>query len=189
MKKNFSEIKNDILIKQRNVMILFSCIFILIIFFQSICLVKKDSKTILVPFINHQVSLNNSKPSNEYIVAITRDIFSLLLNLTPDNIDYSQKTILGLVDSAHYGEIKNQFLFIKEKILSKKFNTVFYITEIIPNNNNLTAIVSGNLYSYLGTKQTNTEEKKFEIKFKYKNSQLLLVGFNEVIEDKGVSNE
>lgn len=190
MRKEIYDKKNDILILQRNVALIISIVLFIIVLLLSISLVKKDTNIILVPFgLNDKVSISTNRPQNSYLEAISRDVINTMLNLTPENISYAEKVILSYVDSKSYGVLKNQFKELKENIISKKVTTSFYPIEISSNNQNLTVIVDGILYNYLGQKEVSNTRKKYEIKYKYKSAKLTIVSFNEIIEENKENNK
>ena len=124
MRKEIYNKKNDILILQRNIILVVSIVLLVVVLLLSISLVKKDTNMILVPFgLNDKVSISTNKPQNSYLEAISRDVINTMLNLTPENINYAEKVILSYVDSKSYGIVKNQFKELKENIISKKVTT------------------------------------------------------------------
>lgn len=186
MKKNFSNKKNDIIILQRNILFLVVIVSFLIIFFLTLALVRKNIMTVLVPFgMNNQVSLNSNRPSNDYLENISRDIITTMLNLTPNNIEYAEKTILTHVHSSAYGKLKKEFEVLKKNINSKKFTTSFYITSMIPDNAKMNVLINGDFYTFLGTKQVDRTKKSFEITYNYQVGKILIINFNEIIENNG----
>lgn len=185
MRKEFLIKNSQIIITQRNLLfILFICSF-LIIFLQSILLIKKDTKIILIPNnLNKETILYSNKVSNEYLEAYTRDVIYSFLNLTPNNITYNEKTILSLTHPKFYGIIKNQFENLKTAIKSQKFTTTFYLEWILPNNEDLSVVVNGVLITFLGKKEISQVKKQYKIEYSYVSSKLYIIGFNE-IKDEG----
>lgn len=184
MFKEFSDKKNDILILQRN--IVFAIVIILIItnLILSISIIRKDQKVILVPFgLNNKVTLSTNRPHNSYLEAVSRDIIYTILNLTPNNVDYAEKTILSFAHGSSYGKLKNQMEELKKNIVSKKFSTVFYPVAIYPDSSTLTVVIDGVLYTYFGQKEVSREKKKYEIKYNYTAGRLSIIGFSGVVEE------
>jgi type IV conjugative transfer system protein TraE len=184
MKSNFAITKNDVLIQQRNVMVLVCGCLLLLSLILSVCLLKKDTTTILVPnTFNSSISISHKIPSNDYLEAMSRDVIYTMFNLTPDNINYAEKSILSFVHSSSYGIVKSQMNLIKDTITSKKFSTAFYPNSMYPDNTTLSVVVDGTLYTYLGAKEVAKEKKSYEIKYDYTSSKLTLLGIEEVVED------
>lgn len=182
MFKEFSDKKNDILILQRNTTFAIAILLIITNFILSIALIRKDQKVILVPFgLNDKVTLSNNRPHNSYLEAISRDIIYTVLNLTPNNVDYAEKTILSFAHGSSYGKLKNQMEELKRNIVSRKFSTVFYPIAIYPDSSTLTVVIEGILYTYFGQKEVSREEKKYEIKYNYTAGRLSIVGFSGII--------
>lgn len=161
------------------------CILLLIVLLLSIGLVKKDNKTILVPFnLQDKLSISRNKVQNDYLVNVSSNVITTILNLTPNNVEYAEKTILNHTNSKSYGVLKNQFRIIKNNIISRKITTAFYPLSIYPNEESLTVQVEGILNSYLGQREVSSEKKKFEIKYDYSFGKLSIVGFTELMEDR-----
>lgn len=183
MLKIINNKKNDILIFQRNLAILIATILLVTALFLSFAILKKETTTILVPFgFNDKISISSKRPRNDYLEAISRDIINTMFNLTPNNVDYVEKTILFYADGSAYGTIKSQLEKLKESVVSKKFTTIFYINSIYPNSSSMTATIEGTLHTYFGQKEISKNKKKYEIKYNYKAGRLSLIGFSEIID-------
>lgn len=183
LKKIYNK-KNDMLIIQRNLAIVIAFILLIIVLLLAICLIRKDTNTILVPFgISDKVIVSSKKPQNSYLEAISRDIISTMLNLQPNNVDYVEKTILSYADGSSYGKLKGQLEQLKKNIVSKKFATTFYINSIYPDNSNMKAVVDGLLSTYFGQKEVARDKKKYEIKYNYEAGRLHIIGFSEIIDN------
>ena len=184
MSKNFFEIKNDVLIAQRRIAVLSAFIMLVIVLILSICLLRKETMTILVPFgFSDKITVSSKKPQNDYLEAISRDIIYTLLNLTPTNVDYAEKTVLSYANGSSYGGLKVQMEDLKSSVISKKFNTVFYPSSIYPDNSTLTVVIDGILYTYFGQKEVSRDKKKYEIKYDYNAGRLFIIGFSEIVEE------
>jgi type IV conjugative transfer system protein TraE len=151
----------------------------------SICLLKEDTTIILVPnYLPNPVAASKKIPSNEYLEAISRDVVYTLFNLTPNNVNYAEKTILTLAHPRTYGNLKGQINLIKENITSRKFSTAFYPIEMYPDNQQLSVVVEGVLYTYLGAKEVSKDTKVYEIKYDYTSGKLTLLGITEIEKEK-----
>lgn len=182
--------EKDLIVHQRNLVVIICAILLIIDFMLTICLISSNKSIVLVPnYLTKSSTISGKRPSREYIEAVTRDIIYGFLNLNPDSLEYSARSILGMVHPKFYGEIKEQVKDFQELIKSKKMSVVFYPTEIITNNETLEAIVSGILYTYIGTKQIGKEEKVYEIKYNYNSMELKVIGFSEIKLQEGEYNE
>jgi conjugal transfer pilus assembly protein TraE len=166
MRNEFFNKKSEIIIKQRNVLLILFISSILIIFLQVIVLIKKDTKIILVPNnLSQETVLYSNKISNEYLEAFTRDIIYSFLNITPNNIEYNEKIILSLIHPRFYGTIKTQLQNIKTNVKTQKFTTAFYPVFMILNNKKLNVIVDGTLITFLGQKEISKVKKRYSIDY------------------------
>lgn len=190
MLKPIHDTKNNILIIQRNVILMVAFVLLFVVFLLSVCLIRKETNTIIVPFgINDKIVISSKKPQNNYLEAFSRDIINTMLNLNPNNVDYMEKTILAYADGSSYGNLKKHLELLKKNIVYKKFSTVFYPISIQADNTTMKVIVDGTLYVYFGQKQVSGEKKRYEIKYKYESGRLSIIGFSEVIEENNSNNK
>ncbi|MFC1659303.1 TraE/TraK family type IV conjugative transfer system protein [Pseudomonadota bacterium] len=134
-------------------------------------------------------SISTTKVSNEYLEAITRDVITTLLNITPNNIQYAANSILNMVHPSSYGEIKSYLYQVMEDIQKRKITTVFFPITIQTSNKdtgNLKSIVEGDLVTYLGKEEVSRSRNKYQIGFNY-NGKLTVTEFSE-INNKEVVN-
>ncbi|MDR1926364.1 MAG: type IV conjugative transfer system protein TraE, partial [Endomicrobium sp.] len=163
MRKDFSDKKNDILIIQRNISIAIAIISFFTTFLLAICLLKKETNTVLVPSsLTNTISISSRVPHNTYLEAFSRDVIYTSLNLTPNNVEYAEKAILSMAHGSAYGTLKGQMELIKANIIAKRFSTAFYPIAIYPDNTTMAVITEGTLYTYLGQKEVSREKKRYE---------------------------
>lgn len=190
MHKKIFDKKNDILVIQRNIALIVLLLVIIIAVFQSIALSRKETTTILVPFgFSDKITISSKTPHNDYLEAISRDIIYTMLNLTPNNLDYAEKSVLSNAHGSAYGKLKNQMEELKRNVASRKFSTAFYPIAIYPDSSTLTVIIDGTLHTFFGQKEVSKDKKRYEIKYNYTAGRLSIVGFSEIIEETQDNNK
>lgn len=166
--------------KQRNFLVILCALLVLIALLQAIVNIRQEKSVILVPsFFNGDVSLSNKKVSASYLESISRDVINTMLDITPDNANYSADQILKITHPQFYGVLKQQLNQRTEDVVSRKITTNFYPKSMISNTTKNQVFVSGKLLTFLGTKMVLEEEKTYSITYEYNNFQLLIVDFHE----------
>jgi hypothetical protein len=57
----------------------------------------------------NRFTISRSKVSKPYLEAITRDVITTMLQITPSNVEYATNSILSMVHPSSYGDIKSYF--------------------------------------------------------------------------------
>lgn len=166
--------------KQRNILVIVCVVLISISLLQAISAFRAEKSVVLVPsFFNGETSLSNKRVSASYLENITRDVINTMLDVTPDNANYSATQILKITHPQFYGTLKQQLNSRTEDVVSRKITTNFYPKSMFVNTAKNQVLVSGKLLTFLGTKMVLEEEKSYSIVYEYNNFQLLIVDFHE----------
>lgn len=178
--------KLGIVIKQRNIISLI-CIILFILLCTLIFLLTNKSKTIVLVPSHLQSEMRISSDgmaSKSYIEQFTRDIAYTMLNITPNSIKYSNKTILSITSPKLHKDLSHQFSLYQEDVINKNISTYFALQNIKFNDeSNLLVSFEGELITFIGKNIVSKEIKEYFLKFKLNGTKLSLIGFQE-IEDK-----
>lgn len=179
----------EMLVKQRNWLLFFLSISLIVNFILIIFAFKQKRTTVIVPAdFSRPFEISNKGVSREYLEMIS---FNLLqsLNLTPESADAMKKRFLNRVHPSVYGEVKKQLDQLAEEVKTRQIGTVFTLSELITSSlNSLTVEASGYFSTYLGTKQIHQELRRYRLRFLYRGGILSLVEFLE-IEEAGKAKE
>jgi conjugal transfer pilus assembly protein TraE len=166
--------------KQRNVCLMVCAVVLFICLIQTMIIFYGEKSVILVPSsLSGEVGLSNKKVSTAYLENITRDVVNVMLDVTPDNANYSAEQILKLTHPQFYGELKQSLNKRTEDVVARKITTNFYPQSMVANSTTNQVFVSGKLLTFLGTKMVLEEEKTYSISYEYNNFKLLIVDFHE----------
>ncbi|MFT6220593.1 MAG: type IV conjugative transfer system protein TraE [Rickettsiales bacterium] len=166
--------------KQRNIIIIVCSLMLLTSLLQMVVIFRQNKVVVLVPsFLSSEASLSSKQVSVAYLENITRDVINTMLDVTPDNINYSSTQILKITHPVFYGKLKQQLNQRSEDIVSRRITTNFYAKSMVVNTANNQVFVSGKLLTFLGTKMVLEEEKTYSISYEYNNFKLLIVDFYE----------
>ena len=166
--------------RQRNLSIIVAIVLLITSLIQTIIIFGGERAVVLVPSsMSGEVSLSNKRVSSAYLENITRDVINTLLDVTPDNTNYSAEQILKITHPQFYGELKQQLNKRTVDITTRKITTSFYAKSMVVNSAKNQVFVSGKLATYLGTKMVLEEEKTYSISYEYNNFKLLIVDLHE----------
>lgn len=180
MEKSAAIFELNKITRQRNLSIVVSVVLLVTSLIQTIIIFRGEKAVVLVPsMLSGEVDLSNKRVSSAYLENITRDVMNTLLDVTPDNANYSAEQILKITHPQFYGELKQSLNKRTEEVVSKKITTSFYSKTMIVNTAKNQVFVSGKLSTFLGTKMVLEEEKTYSISYEYNNFKLLIVDFHE----------
>src|SRR3546814_6145624 len=74
----------------------------------------RDREVVLVPVTSERLSLTTAGPDAHYLELVTRDTALMLLNRSPQGLDYWMGEILKLADPAAHGRLKGELVTIVE---------------------------------------------------------------------------
>ncbi len=180
MEKSVAVFELNKITRQRNLSIIAGVVLLITSLIQTIIIFRGERSVVLVPSsLSGEVSLSNKRVSSAYLENITRDVMNTLLDVTPDNANYSAEQILKITHPQFYGELKQSLNKRTQEVVSKKITTSFYAKTMVVNSAKNQVFVSGKLATYLGTKMVLEEEKTYSISYEYNNFKLLIVDFHE----------
>jgi len=180
MEKSVAVFELNKITRQRNLSIIAGIVLLTISLIQTIIILRGERSVVLVPSsLSGEVNLSNKRVSAAYLENITRDVINTLLDVTPDNTNYSAEQILKITHPQFYGELKQSLNKRTQEVVSKKITTSFYAKTMVVNSAKNQVFVSGKLATYLGTKMVLEEEKTYSISYEYNNFKLLIVDFHE----------
>lgn len=144
---------------------------------------RKD--IVLIPAgFSKKSQITNSTMSASYIDQMAIMMVNQRLNVTPDNIDVENASILQYVNPAYYADFKKQLDLDEATIKSQKITSAFYISDVESNSQDLIAKVTGTLKRWVGDRQIASSQKVYDLKFSRHGYQLLLDSFVEINKDK-----
>ena len=180
MEKSVAVFELNKITRQRNLSIIVGVVLLTISLIQTIIIFRGEKSVVLVPSsLSGEVNLSNKRVSAAYLENITRDVMNTLLDVTPDNANYSAEQILKITHPQFYGELKQSLNKRTQEVVSKKITTSFYSKTMVVNAAKNQVFISGKLSTFLGTKMVLEEEKTYSISYEYNNFKLLIVDFHE----------
>ena len=171
---------NQVLYKQRNILLIISTAMIASNILFGIVALSKSERIVIMPHLKEEVSITGgSEFSESYIEQMTLFYVDMLLNVTPDNIEYKSKLLLSHVDAGGYHVFVDHFKEEKAKYKKYKLATRFDVTGLKILKNGLEVEVDGVLNSSFGKDKENKKPVKYVIGYNKSHGRLLLKAFSE----------
>jgi len=168
---------------QRNILIVIGGVLLVTNFILAACLYGHTEKTIIVPTqLNQEVSFAGMEFSESYIEEMTNFFLGLLLDLTPDNVEYKSSLVLKHVEPGSYKNLKKYFKEEAEKHSKYRLSTHFSVTSVSAISS-MEREVTGILTSRFGDTGKKDQKVSYRIGYGNKNGRLLLEKF-ELVKDK-----
>ena len=114
--------------------------------------VTRDREVVLVSVTAETLTVSNAGVDAAYLELVTRDAALMLLNRSPESLDYWMAQILKLVDPAAHGRLKADLVKIVEEQRGSDVNQAFVIRSLSVDAQNLTSTVSGTLKTFVGAR-------------------------------------
>jgi len=168
---------------QRNLLIVIGGALLITNVILAACLYGHTDRTIIVPAqLNQEVSLSGAEFSESYMEEMTTFFLGLLLDLTPDNVEYKSSLVLKHVAPGSYNDLKKYFKEEAEKHKKYSLATHFSVTAISVSSA-MEREVTGMLTSRFGDTGKKDQQVSYRIGYRNKNGRLLLEKF-ELLEEK-----
>lgn len=144
---------------------------------------SRDREILLVPITKQPLTISSAGASAEYMELVTRDTALMLLNRSPEGLDYWMEQILALADPGAHGELKASLIKIVDEQRGSDVAQAFIIRSLTVDPKALTSKVSGTLKTFVGAQVIASEERSFAFHWKYQGLRLSLTGFSQISDD------
>lgn len=170
--------------KQRNWVIAFALVMLLGNVLLTIKVFHHRERVIIVPaYLKQSFWAEGEVVSKEYLEEMTMFFANLVLNVTPESIEYQSKIVLKYVSPEFHNILYQRLLGEGERLKKESLSTSFRPQEIKADNTKGEAIISGILTQYVGDKKAGQVKESYKATYGYSNGILMLTGF-EVLDDE-----
>ncbi len=136
-------------------------------------------KTIVVPpRFEKTFWVHGDNVSPEYLEQMAVYFAGLALTYNPDNISHQVSQFLRYADPESYGSLAARLEGDAHKIQRNRLSSVFYPQEVRLKGEQ--AILTGQLTTLVGNKQTEQRQARFLVQFAYRDGRLFVSQFSEV---------
>ena len=137
-------------------------------------------RIILVPpTINKSFWVESDKVSAEYLEQMGYFLVQLVLNVTPQSVDYQSKLLLQYAAPASYGEIKTAMAVAGERLKRDGAATVFSPRTINVEERALKVAVQGQLTTFISDRRVSEVSKSYLIELQYALGRITIKSFKE----------
>ncbi|WP_109356269.1 type IV conjugative transfer system protein TraE [Sphingorhabdus sp. EL138] len=148
----------------------------------------QSREIVLVPVTGQSLTLSSAGVADEYLELVTRDTALMLLNRSPEGLDYWMEQILKLADPGAHGRLKSELVKIVSEQRGSDIAQAFVIRSLSIDPKELRSEVSGTLKTFVGAQVIASEERKFVFRWSYSGLRLALTGFAQVPTDADQKN-
>jgi conjugal transfer pilus assembly protein TraE len=176
----FSDISHErqqSLLRQRNVLALTSTGLGLALIVATSLAATRDREVVLLPALSKQLTVTSAGVEADYLELVTRDTALVLLNRSPEGLDYWMHEILKLADPGSYGQLKADLVRIVEEQRGSDVTQAFVIRSMKVDPQGLTSDVSGTLKTFVGAQVIASDDRRFRFNWTYRGLRLALSGF------------
>jgi len=181
MDAHFAQTQGQKILRQRNMLLLVLVGLIILVGILMGLVASKDREVVLQPILSRPMTISSSGVTTDYLEAVTRDTAYLILNRSPQGLDYWMNNILKIVSPDAFGTIKAQLV----KIVSEQSNTdiaqSFLPTKMTVDPKMLTSEVTGDLRTFVGDQTISNEKKTYVFSWTYSGVSLSLIRFGAVV--------
>ena len=180
MHSQISHERSQVLLRQRNMFALVSAGLGVALVVAAGMAATRDREVVLMPTAAKKLTVTSAGVEPEYLELVTRDAALMLLNRSPEGLDYWMSQILGIADPASRGRLKADLLAIVQEQRGSDLSQAFVIKSMRVDPRALTSEVTGTLKTFVGAQVIGSDERKFELRWTYRGLTLALAGFAQV---------
>lgn len=144
----------------------------------------RDRDIVLLPTVSRQMTISSAGVQADYLEFVTRDAALMLLNRSPEALDYWMDAVLKIADPSSYGRLKAELVRIVEEQRGSDVTQAFVIRSMTVDPKALTSEVKGTLKTFVGAQVIASDERRFRFTWTYRGLRLALSGFAQLPPEK-----
>ena len=142
--------------------------------------VTRDEQVVLVPITAERITVSSGGIDAPYLELVTRDTALMLLNRSPQGLDYWMAEILKLADPAAHGRLKAELVKIVDEQRGSDISQAFVVRKMEVDPAALTSTVTGTLKTFVGAQVIASNDRSFRFRWSRHGLALGLVGFEQL---------
>jgi len=184
MFSDISHARQQSLLRQRNIFALTSAGLGVALTVAMTLAATRDREVVLLPTLSKRLTVSSAGVQADYLELVTRDAALMLLNRTPEGLDYWMEEILKLADPASYGGLKAELVRIVTEQRGSDVTQAFVIRSMTVDPKAMTSDVTGTLKTFVGAQVIASDERRFRFSWTYRGLRLALAGFAQLPNEK-----
>jgi conjugal transfer pilus assembly protein TraE len=147
-----------------------------------IILVQLGSERTIVtpPTINKSFWVTKSQVSQEYLEQMGAFVAWLILDVTPESIDWKKNVLLGYVMPEQSGALKLRQDVEAERLKKLNATTFFALKQLRPNEETQSVVLMGRLHTQINGQDTTNDIKSYLAEFAHVGGRVHLKTFKEI---------
>ena len=147
----------------------------------SVGLAGREATTVLLPAVTGPVwDLGGSWAGRRYLEDTARTAAVTLLTLTPENAVHVRETAARLSDPSARGAIGAWVASEAERMAARDLATAFYPESVEADPQRLTAVVAGELATWIGREESSRERRRYRLAFRVDGGRIGLLRFEQM---------
>jgi len=181
MEISFSQAQAQRVLKQRNGLAVGCAALAVVALGTGLAAASRDREVVLQPILGRAMTISSSGVDRDYLELVTRDTAVLMLNRTPQSLDYWMEAVLRIAHPSAMGRLKGELLKIANDQRGTSIAQFFTMEGLRVDPKNLTSEVSGVLHTMVGAQEVSAVRRTFRFQWTYTGIELRLVSFGAVI--------
>lgn len=177
---DISHERQQSLLRQRNLFALTSAGLSVALLVAASLAATRDREVVLLPTLPKPLTVSSAGVEADYLELVTRDTALVLLNRSPEGLDYWMSEILKLSDPASHGRLKAELVRIVEEQRGSDVTQAFVLRSMTVDPKALTSEVTGTLKTFVGAQVIASDERRFRFSWTYRGLRLALSGFAQL---------
>jgi conjugal transfer pilus assembly protein TraE len=177
---DISHERQQTLLRQRNLFALTSAGLGIALVVATSLAATRDREVVLVPTVPRELTVSSAGVDADYLELVTRDTALVLLNRSPEGLDYWMSEILKLADPASHGQLKADLVKIVAEQRGSDVTQAFIIRSMTVDPKGLTSEVTGTLKTFVGAQVIASDDRRFRFTWTYRGLRLALAGFAQL---------
>ena len=167
------------LIHQRNIFVGMSAILLGTNVLLAVKTFSHHERIIITPPEVHQSFwVEGNRVSNHYLEEMSLYFAHLLLDTSEASAPFNREVILRYANPESYGALKTQLLEDEQRYKKEQLSTSFKPSIVQVDNKRMTADITGDLLSYVGSKKISQYGETYRFQFHYDRGRLLINSFS-----------
>jgi type IV conjugative transfer system protein TraE len=160
---------------QRNLLLGLTAALLIIILIQSLCLLFRDEKTIILPpEVRREFWAAGNRFSPEYLEEQAVYMIHLALDINQANCPYNTEILMRYADAETCSYLREKFEKTIKKLKTNDASTRFDVKEALVFPEKSVVNVKGTLNRFVGSRQINSLQETYEVGFKTFRGRLFL---------------
>ncbi len=140
-----------------------------------------SERTVVVPpSIDKSFWVTKDRVSKEYLEQMGAFVGWLILDVSPESIDWKKDILLSFVPPDQSGAMKTRQDLEAERLKRMNASTFFAPKQLIPNEDNQSVVLVGRLRTQVNGQDTTTDTKSYLAQFAYTGGRVHLNTFKEI---------